>query len=257
MINRLDSQPNPTDIGSTIIDILDYRATHQRDCLAYEFYLGKNKPKDRLTYEELARRAKAIALELITRNLQQERVLLIYPACLEFIAAFLGCLYAGAIAVPLYPPKRNKRRSRIESIITDCDAKGILTISQLSNRIRTNLVNTETSLEYIFTDSLDVVSDRFEIIKTKADTLAFLQYTSGSTGNPKGVRITHKNIIANSEFIYQAFEHSVNSKVVSWLPFYHDMGLIGGILQPLFGGFPVSLFSPIDFLRQPLLWLET
>ena len=249
--------PNPTEIGSTIVDILDYRATHQGDRLAYEFYMGKDKPYQRLTYRELAQKAKAIAIELRSRNLENERVLLIYPAGLEFITAFVGCLYAGAIAVPLYPPKRNQRRSRFENILADCDARGILTISQLSNRIETSLFDNKSSLEYIFTDILTEVSDRFEIAKSKAENLAFLQYTSGSTGSPKGVKITHKNIFHNSALIYKYFEHTANSKVVSWLPFYHDMGLIGGILQPLFGGFPVSLFSPTDFLRQPLLWLKT
>ncbi|MEO1802273.1 MAG: AMP-binding protein, partial [Cyanobacteria bacterium J06629_2] len=150
--------PNPTEIGSTIVDILDYRATHQGDRPIYEFYRG-NKPKDRLTYKELEQKAKAIAIELISRNLQGERVLLVFPAGLEFIAAFLGCLYAGAIAVPIYPPKRNQRRSRIESIIADCDAKGILTPSQLFNQIEASLVSRKTPLDYIFLDSLESEGD--------------------------------------------------------------------------------------------------
>ncbi|MEL6931025.1 MAG: AMP-binding protein, partial [Cyanobacteria bacterium J06600_6] len=234
MTNRLYSPPNPTDIGSTIVDILDYRATHQSDRLAYEFYVGQDKPYQRLTYKELAQKAKAIAVELRSRNLEHERVLLIYPAGLEFITAFLGCLYAGAIAVPLYPPKRNQSRSRFENILTDCDARGILTISQLANSIKTNLFNRKSSLEYVFTDTLTVNSDHLEVAKIRSDNLAFLQYTSGSTGSPKGVKISHKNIFYNSALIYKYFEHTANSKVVSWLPFYHDMGLIGGILQPLF-----------------------
>ena len=169
MTNRLNSPPNPTDIGSTIVDILDYRATHQGDRLGYEFRIGKDKPDNRLTYRELDRRAKAIANELISRNLQNERVLLIYPAGLKFIAAFIGCLCAGALAVPLYPPRRNQKLSCIQNIVADCDAKGILTICQLSSRIESNLSKIEASLDYIFTDSLDLESESFKIVNTKGD----------------------------------------------------------------------------------------
>lgn len=228
----------------------------QGNAIAYEFYQGRDKPFVKLTYQELAQQVQAIAAELLVQNLQAERVLLVYPAGLEFIAAFLGCLSAGAIAVPVYPPKRNPKLSRLRNIITDSDAQGVLTLSHLGDKITTHLSDQASSLKYVFTDQINNKNNQesdFEIAPKK---IAFLQYTSGSTGNPKGVKITHKNIIHNSELIYRSFGHSSISQGVSWLPSYHDMGLIGGILQPLYGGFPVTLLSPVDFLRQPLLWLE-
>ena len=254
--NSIVPVPNPTDLGSTIINILDYRGDCQGNTIAYEFYTGDNNFNS-LTYGELNGQINAIASILIEKKLTEERVLLIYPSGLEFIAAFLGCLKAGAIAVPMYPPRRDRRSSRLENIINDCEPVAVLTTSSLQVKVESYLSKTNTLLNLIATDSITQRSAKINTSKISPDKIAFLQYTSGSTGNPKGVTITHKNIIHNSALIYRCFKHTPETKVVSWLPFYHDMGLIGGILQPLFGGFPVSLFSSTDFIRKPLLWLET
>ena len=170
---------------------------------------------------------------------------------------FFGCLYAGAVAVPVYPPRRNQKLSRLQTIVADCTAKGVLTLSQLEDKIKVNLSNNIASLNYVLTDKINSKNSQTKIIKPTPEQLAFLQYTSGSTGNPKGVMITHRNIIHNSAMIKKCFEHTEESRFVSWLPSYHDMGLIGGILQPLYGGFPVTLLSPTDFLRKPIIWLQT
>ncbi|MEM6612880.1 MAG: AMP-binding protein, partial [Cyanobacteria bacterium P01_C01_bin.72] len=222
----------PTDIGSTIIDILDYRATYSEKAIAYEFYVGENQPDDRLTYQELREKSQAIATELIARNLEGERVLLIYPAGLSFVTAFLGCLYAGAIAVPIYPPRRNQKLSRLETIVDDCTPKAVLTVKELEAKVTTYLSSSIEAENCLFTDKIESVESNnidFQANNLGSKSIAFLQYTSGSTGNPKGVAITHQNIISNSNLIYQLFGHSAQSQGVSWLPFYHDMGLIGGV----------------------------
>lgn len=227
------------------------------DALAYEFYVGSNQPNDRLTYRELRHKSLAIAYHLKTRNLRGARVLLIYPGGLEFIAAFLGCLSAGAVAVPIYPPRRNQKLSRLERIVEDCTPQAVLTTGKLEGKVTSYLSSQIPENNCLITDNIEGKDFDDQGKGIVPESIAFLQYTSGSTGKPKGVVITHENIISNSKLIYRLFGHSANSQGVSWLPFYHDMGLIGGVLQPLFGGFPVSLMAPQDFLKKPLLWLKT
>ena len=244
---------------SNIIEVLAYRALNQPDEIAYKFHLEEDSQSKlhSITYSELNQQSKNIAAYLRTEKLFGERLLLIYPPGLEFISAFFGCLYSGNISVPASLPNRNQKLSHIENIIFNCEASGVLTVDRLKNKIRNRLLNFSTSLKFISTDVISYEESSNKIIKFTPKKLAFLQYTSGSTGNPKGVMVTHENIIYNSKLIYNKFEHTSKSFGVSWLPNYHDMGLIGGILQPLLGGFPVVLLSPVDFLRRPLLWLKT
>jgi acyl-CoA synthetase (AMP-forming)/AMP-acid ligase II len=268
--------------AATLIDILQYRSVEQPNQIVYTFLVDGENEAVSLTYRELEQRTKAIASYL--RGLQgsevssdysreqsisstQERVLLLYPPGLEYISAFFGCLMAGAIAVPAYPPRPNRSLSRLQSIIQDAQATIALTTHSILANLERNLAHAPElkDLRWLATDHLlqHLAQDwqpsncyQDALANVTAEQIALLQYTSGSTAEPKGVKISHDNLLHNLEAIYRCFQHNSNSRGVIWLPPYHDMGLIGGILQPLYGGFPVTLMSPLMFLQNPLRWLK-
>ena len=239
---------------STLVELLEYRA-EQPNQVAYTF-IGQGE-EARITYGELEQQARVIAAHLQSRKACGERALLLYPPGLDFIAAFFGCLYAGAIATPAYPPRPNQNLSRLQAIMADAQATIALTTQPLLTNIERRFAQNPdlAALHWLTTDNLASVVPDWEP-KVDRETLAFLQYTSGSTGTPKGVMVSHGNLLHNSALIQQRFEHTPNSQGVIWLPPYHDMGLIGGVLQPLYAGFPVTLMSPVDFLQKPLRWLQ-
>src|SRR4028118_938491 len=244
---------------STLVELLRYRAFHQPNQLAYTFLLDGETETVRLSYGELDQQARAIAAKLQSLGGTGSRALLLYPPGLEFIAAFFGCLYAGVVAVPAYPPRRNQNMSRLQAIVASSQAAVALTTTSLLTNIRDQFAqNPElAALRWLATDNL--ASDQalgWQEPTLSSETLAFLQYTSGSTGTPKGVMVSHGNLLHNERMIQRAFDHTPNSRGVIWLPPYHDMGLIGGVLQPLYGGFPVTLMSPVDFLQKPFRWLQ-
>jgi len=239
----------------TFVDILRKRASHQSEEIVYTFLLDGERESDWLTYQALDRQARSIAATLQSYQTMGERALLLYPPGLEFVAAFFGCLYAGVVAVPVYPPRRNQKNTRLEAIIADAGATIVLTTASLLTTIQEALP--VVNRHCIATDDLpNDVASAWQEPTINSQSLAFLQYTSGSTGMPKGVMVSHGNLVHNSTLIYQLFEHNPQSRGVIWLPLYHDMGLIGGVLQPLYGGFPVTLMSPISFLKKPLRWLQ-
>ncbi len=245
--------------AATLVDILQQRAFAQPQKTAYTFLVDGEKEKLSLTYGELDRRARAIAAYLQSISLAQERVLLLFPAGLDYIEAFFGCLYAGVIAIPAYPPRPNRSLSRLHSIIQDADATIALTTHSIYTSLERQLeeIPQLKQLKWVGIDSIrDNFATNWQEPNLSPDTLAFLQYTSGSTAAPKGVKIAYRNLLHNLEAIYNCFGHSDASRGVIWLPPYHDMGLIGGILQPLYGNFPVTLMSPLMFLQNPLRWLK-
>ena len=240
---------------STLIDLLIHRAQNQPEQTAYTFLQRGETKAVSLTYRQLEKQARAIAAYLQTFAVG-ERALLLYPPGLDFIAAFFGCLYAGVVAVPAYPPPRNQKINRLKAILADAQAAVVLTTTPLLARIEQWSQTSESAIRWLTTDNLDNLEADWQNPRLSSNTLAFLQYTSGSTGLPKGVMVNHANLLHNLELIYQSFEHNSNSRGVIWLPPYHDMGLIGGVLQPLYGGFPVTLISPVDFLQHPCRWLQ-
>jgi 8-amino-7-oxononanoate synthase len=256
---HFDHPPGPTSFPSDLVDLLRHRAEHQpRDC-GFVYLVDGDCEEIRWTYEELDRQARAIAATLQSMQLKGERALLLYPAGLDFIAAFFGCLYAGVIAVPAYPPRRNRNMSRVEAIADDADARVALTSQSVLDRVKVMINETRDlkRLHWLSTDRLpDGMEDHWKAVEIERGALAFLQYTSGSTGTPKGVMLTHDNLMHNSAVICYAFEHTRSGIGVFWLPSYHDMGLIGGILQPLYVGRPNVLLSPTHFLQQPFRWLS-
>ncbi|MCA1729470.1 MAG: aminotransferase class I/II-fold pyridoxal phosphate-dependent enzyme, partial [Actinobacteria bacterium] len=181
-----------------------------------------------------------------------------YPPGLKYVAAFLGCLYAGVVAVPAYPPRLNRSTSRLRTIVTDSNATVVLTTTRIFSNLERRLAHGPEmkSLRWLATDDGKDPVGKWCRPEMGGNTLALLQYTSGSTAAPKGVMLTHGNLLHNLAMIYHALRHTSHSQMVIWLPPYHDMGLIGGVLQPLYAGLPATLMSPISFLQRPLRWLQ-
>ncbi|MEH1807642.1 amino acid adenylation domain-containing protein [Nostoc sp.] len=245
--------------SSTFVDLLRLRSSIQPNRDAFTFLLDGETEQTTLTYQELDRRSRRIAAQLQALGLTGERALLLYPAGLDFLVAFFGCLYAGVVAVTAYPPRNERNTPRIKAISIDAQAAIALTTTEILPTVR-SLISQKTdleSLQWLTTDNLALgIEDTWQQPSIDRDTLAFLQYTSGSTGTPKGVMISHGNLLHNADTTYQFMEHSPESKFVTWLPMYHDMGLIGGILQPLYGGFPCIIMPPTSFLQRPYRWLQ-
>ena len=243
----------------SLVALLNERAASQADCRALGYASDWGKQTFWKTYRELDREARALAARLQRLNTRGKPALLLHPPGLEFAAAFLGCLYAGVIAVPSHLPRPRRSLDRLEGIVNDCGAEIVLTteslLPELSERFRGH--GRLRGLCWLATDNIDVaLGDAWQPPVLERGTTACLQYTSGSTAAPRGVVLSHGNLLANSRLIYEAFQHSVESFGVIWLPPYHDMGLIGGIVQPLFAGFPCVLMSPVEVVQQPLRWLE-
>jgi len=255
----LDPSAEPT----TLVDLLRRRAECQADDRAYTFLVDGESEEVHLTYSELDRQARAIGAWLGSQDLKGQRALLLYPPGLDFIATFFGCLYAGVVAVPTYPPRMNRAPSRIQAIAADAGARVALTTDAVLERVRALIDQTSDlkGLRWLSTDGTVHGAEQgyerqWQRPQITGDTLAFLQYTSGSTGTPKGVMLSHSNLLHNSALIAYAFEHTRSASGVFWLPSYHDMGLVGGILQPLYLGRPNILMSPAAFLQKPFRWLQ-
>lgn len=247
---------------STLVNLLRDRAQEMPDVTVYSFLPDGETVGSSLTYGELDQRARAIAAQLQQLGAQGERALLIYPwgASLEFIAAFFGCLYAGVIAVTTYPPRPNQSLAGFQARLNSSQANLVLTISDLLGKLENQQVEDLPQLkscQKLATDTIPSKDSTDWRESTFApDNLAFLQYTSGSTGIPKGVMVTHGNLMHNSAAIHESFQTGPHDTSLIWLPLFHDMGLIGGVLQPLYAAFPVYLMSPVTLLQNPLLWLK-
>ncbi|MDR0870684.1 MAG: aminotransferase class I/II-fold pyridoxal phosphate-dependent enzyme [Planctomycetaceae bacterium] len=245
-----------------LVQLVQYQALVQPDKPAFIYLPDGADNEIVLTNAELDRRVKSIAAHLQRQNLFGERALLLYPPGLEFIIAYFACLYAGVIAVPLYPPRKNRAMLRIQMVEESAKAKIVLATADIIARSATMLDDTPAlkALPWIATDSAvssgTCSEDDWTMPPINSETLAFLQYTSGSTGDPKGVMLTHGNLLHNSHLIHQGFEHTRTDVGVYWLPSYHDMGLIGGIIQPLYCGRPNIFMPPLTFLTRPFRWLK-
>ena len=246
------SWPNHT----TLVDILRYRAQQQSDQRAYTF-LVDGKGEVSITYAQLDQKARCIAAMLQEQVEVGSRALLLYQSGLDYIAAFFGCLYAGVIAVPVYPPSSAHSLPRVQAIAANSQAAiAMTTNSNLSTRKNWSVAFPK-SLQLLVTDQLEESqTNAWWNYKPESDRLAFLQYTSGSTGDPKGTMVSHGNLIHNLEMIRQRLGYTAHTVSVSWVPFFHDLGLIAGVLLPLFTGFRGILMSPTAFIRRPVCWLE-
>jgi acyl-CoA synthetase (AMP-forming)/AMP-acid ligase II/acyl carrier protein len=243
--------------SSTLVGILRARAGETPEALAYTFLRDGEVPESPLTYAALDEKARSIAAWLQDEGAAGERALLLYPPGVEFVAAFFGCLYAGVVAVPAYPPRPNRPDARIQQIVTDAAARFVLTTTPILSSMegRRDTMPGVDGLQWLATDTLPAsLAGGWKEPALDRHGLAFLQYTSGSTLAPKGVMVSHGNILDNSERLDRTLVHGERSVAVTWLPHFHDMGLIYGILQPLYRGFPCYLMPPAAFLQRPLRW---
>jgi acyl-CoA synthetase (AMP-forming)/AMP-acid ligase II/acyl carrier protein len=246
----------------TLVELLRWRAQHQPDRLAYRFLTDGEIEEEQLTYRQLDERARALAAQLQQRSAPGSRALMLYPPGADFVVAFFGCLYANIVAMPLYPPHRarlSRNVQRILSIVRDSQPALTLTTADSLDTLEAAAGYAPELREtaWISTDAIPAtLADEWEPPAIDGETLAFLQYSSGSTGAPKGVMVSHRNLLHNSALINQGVGITPEITGVTWLPVYHDMGLIGGILQPLYAGFTMAVMSPVAFLQSPVRWLQ-
>jgi acyl-CoA synthetase (AMP-forming)/AMP-acid ligase II/acyl carrier protein len=244
----------------SLVDLLRARASVMGDKRVFSYLRGDGEEEGSLTYRGLHEHAMAIAAELQSVTSPGDRALLLYPVGLDFITAFFGCLYAGVVAVPAAPPGRNRSTSSADAIFDA--AKPSLVLSTADYQQQASQSNGHFSKLF---QRRWLATDRVNPERQQAwcdphvdsRQIAFLQYTSGSTSSPKGVVLNHRNLLYNSAVIQRAFGNTADSSAVFWLPLYHDMGLIGGVIQPIYCGGSCTLLAPAAFLQRPALWLET
>ncbi len=245
----------------SIVDSLRYwtEQTPQSPALCFTDGDSDGEEDQRWSYEELDRGARAVAARLQAASMRGERAMLLFPPGLDFVKAFFGCLYAGVVAVPAYPLRRNRSVQRIQTISEDASAKIVLSTGASLERVKGNLEQAPRLRDamWVAVDEVDdSEAERYAWHECQSDDLAVLQYTSGSTGTPKGVMLTHGNLIHNVSLICYSFEPTRDGVGMTWLPLYHDMGLVGGVLKPVFYGRPNVLMSPMAFLQKPVRWFR-
>ncbi len=260
MTDRVTSPAGPRN-RSNLVEVLRAHAAERGDAEVYRFLIKGDPggPSETLTFGQLERRARAIGARLQTAGV--ERALLLYPPGLDFVAAFCGCLFAGTVPVPAYPPQPSRPGRglpALAAIAGNAEVDRVLSTAALAGAARDALGEAPeiSSLPWLATDEVDDgLAASWTPTSAGGDDLALLQYTSGSTGKPKGVMVSHGNLIANQEIIRAGFRLGPETVVASWLPLYHDMGLIGMLLQPLYLGARCVLMSPLAFAQRPLRWL--
>jgi acyl-CoA synthetase (AMP-forming)/AMP-acid ligase II len=247
---------------STLVELLRWRALKRPEQQIYTYLVDGEIEGSHLTFAELDCQARAIGALLQSHRAKGKRALLLYPPGLEFIPAFFGCLYAGVIAVPLPPPNMAQPRRtlpRLRTIANDAQPTLVLTTSSILSRVEGLFTEAPElqKMHWLATDKVgsSAAQDWRNPGATK-DTLALLQYTSGSTAVPRGVMVSHGNLVENSVHISRAFEVTSDTVSVTWLPVFHDMGLTNGIVQPVYGGRRCVLMPPQSFLQRPLRWLQ-
>lgn len=240
-------------------DLLDYRTAHQGSQIAYTYLEDGENIAASVTYREFASQVKDVAAELKRHANPGDRVMLLYPSGIDYMVAFFACLYAGLIAVPAFPPRNSKHNARLVAIVKDSGAKIALTTQgQLQQMEKGIAASAElAALRFICNDAAVRGSGaECAAADITGETVAFLQYTSGSTGQPKGVVVTHANLICNQRMLRAGFATHEGATIVTWLPIYHDMGLIGKMLHAFWLGGHCVVMSPIAFLQRPVRWLK-
>ncbi|MDJ0554524.1 MAG: fatty acyl-AMP ligase [Microcoleaceae cyanobacterium MO_207.B10] len=248
---------------STLIDLLKTLSTEQPEKLAYTFLTDGKKEGENFTYGSLERRVRAIGALLQKHQAKGERGLLLYPQGLEVIVAFCGCLYSGVIAIPVPPPEAGRLKRtlpRLRAIVQDAQASIVLTNSRIISileEVDDEFPEFET-MRWIDTESVDLelAKEWKQDPDITSDTLAYLQYTSGSTSTPKGVMLTHRNLIHHLDYLQRACGYTPESVSVTWMPYFHDYGLVEGMMEPLYNGTLCYIMSPFSFVKQPLRWLQ-
>ncbi len=248
--------------ATSLAQILHRRAERHPERRALTHLIRGTEERKAYSFAGLDARARTIAALLTAHGMEGERVLLLYPQGVEYAEAFLGCLYAGAVAVPAYPPdptRLERTLGRLLGIIADCRPRVVLATVEICAMAEaiTQQVPGLAELKWLATNPEDLGVGPLESpVNARSDQLAFLQYTSGSTSSPKGVMVSHGNLLANLAHIRRSMRLSEDSCSATWLPSFHDMGLVDGLLGGLYSGYPAYLMSPADFLKHPLRWLQ-
>jgi phthiocerol/phenolphthiocerol synthesis type-I polyketide synthase C len=246
----------------TLLDLMRQRAERYRDKVAFDYchYSPGGEEHSRLTFHELDIKARAIASTLQRQGAAGERVLVLCPSGLDFIAGFFGCIYAGAVAVPVHPPVRNRVFGRVASIVADAQAGFVLTTAELQAELKAAVDDLAggSSLQWCAVDAvIPAAAVEWVVPDVDASATALVQYTSGSTSSPKGVMVSHRNLLHNLDAIRRAWGHGDDNAIaVFWLPLHHDMGLIGSILEVIYVGCTSFLMPPEAFIERPMRWLE-
>jgi 8-amino-7-oxononanoate synthase len=244
---------------TTFLERLRYWAVAQPDKIAFRFLDGGEEETASLTFSQLDERARAIATKLVSMGYAGERALMMYPPGLEFVTAFMGCHYAGVTPVPAYPLRRNRNMARICAISDNVKAAVALTTGPKIKEGERWIADAPVlkAIPWVATENIpNVLANDWVKPKMSPDDLGLIQYTSGSTGTPKGVMLTHRNLIANCRLITSGFSVRPGDSCCSWLPLFHDMGLIGGIMEPIYCGMPNVFMSPAAFMTKPVRWLQ-
>jgi acyl-CoA synthetase (AMP-forming)/AMP-acid ligase II len=239
--------------------ILHRRAARQPNDLAYAVLRNGEDPADQVTYGELDRAVRARAEVLRERGLAGRNAIMLYPTGLEFIRAMLACQVAGVGGAPVKVPNRRNGLLRVRAVADDADSPAILTTTAVRGQLMANFETLPelSGLDWVETDTApEAPYAAFDGPEPDPDGVALLQYTSGSTGSPKGVMVSHRNLCANAADIERPWPAGDDGRIVSWLPLFHDMGLLFGVVMPLWRGVPAYLMAPDDFVRRPLRWLE-
>lgn len=245
--------------ATSLVDVIRHWTRLRPEQEVLRFYPQGEGDFTTLSFQELDTRCRAIASQL--QPYKNQRALLLFNSGLEFLEAFFACFYAGVIAVPAYPPRKNHHIHRLTALIEDCQASIILSASQISPQARTLFQQSGSAasqqLPWIDCDTIsDEASQNYQVYSPASHDIAFLQYTSGSTGSPKGVMISHANLMCNIRMAQRSFGLSDDARCISWLPLFHDMGLIGSVMAPLYWGAGSVLMPPTAFLQKPLRWLK-
>jgi len=245
-----------------LIEVLRYRAQNQANQRLYTLPLEEDNEEVYLTYKVLDQQAQAIAVRLRQQIQIGERVLLLYPTCVEYITAFFGCLYAGVMPVPAFPPRLNRIDQRIQSIARDAQASLALTTPLIMDQMERRLEKMANLADvgWLSTHYPESITDigHWQKVAATSQSPAFIQYTSGSTTYPKGVVVSHANLIHNLKTIQHKYKlgYQGGDVGVTWLPLYHDSGLISSVLLALYTGTPLTIFSPTSFAQRPFRWLK-
>lgn len=250
-----------TDIAAlpNLADVIRHWVALQPDTEILRFYPQGEGESVFYSYHEFDQRCQAIASQL--QPYQGQRLILLFHSGMEFLEAFFACFYAGVIAVPAYPPRRNQNLDRLLNMITDCQPAAFLScdaVLQQAKPLCDEVFDARSlSLPWINTNQIEnSKAANYQHFSPAAEDLAFLQYTSGSTGQPKGVMVSHGNLMSNVDMAKSAFKLPGNLRCVSWLPLFHDMGLIGAVMMPIYWGAGAVLMPPAAFLQKPLRWLK-
>ncbi|MBR1174745.1 fatty acyl-AMP ligase [Bradyrhizobium sp. KB893862 SZCCT0404] len=239
----------------SLVAVLARRAAEQADDRAYVFVSDRGTEEAALTFRQLHDAASALATRLSAAARPGDRAILVFPPGLEFLVAFFGCLMAGIIAVPMMMPRRNSARDASAAILANCTPALALTTSAFALRGDLQARFALANIRWIEVD-LGHDGAAADLPAPAPDDIAFLQYTSGSTSEPKGVMVSHANLLANLEMILLALGNTRQSTYVNWVPLYHDMGLILNALQTLYVGAACVLMAPNAFMQRPLGWLR-